>query len=225
MGNADRFQEHQKAINYIVEGLNQGRLVEGSRLEPERELAETLGVSRNSVREVLSILRGMGLVESRPGSGNYIVNNVDRSIKQMVAIMLKMGSISFKDVLDYRRAISRSIGFELIEHGISEENASKISDILKAMRVAKNEEFCILDREFHLSLINATENKMFTTIMEPIGEIYLDLIVDVILGSNDENKEMLMKLHEGIFDSIVQKDMDAFARYTKEHYDYVETRI
>src|SRR3954452_9704998 len=44
-----------------------GRLTEGERLSPERELAEQFGVSRVTVRDALRSLEAMGLIEVRVG--------------------------------------------------------------------------------------------------------------------------------------------------------------
>ena len=55
-------QEYEKAIQYIYELMKSGELTIGSRLPTERALAETLGIGRNSTREALSIMHGMGLI-------------------------------------------------------------------------------------------------------------------------------------------------------------------
>ncbi|GAA3360502.1 hypothetical protein GCM10017744_043410 [Streptomyces antimycoticus] len=51
-----------------------GELPPGSRVPPERELAESLGVSRGSVREALRALASRGLVARRPGSGTVVLD-------------------------------------------------------------------------------------------------------------------------------------------------------
>lgn len=49
-----------------------GGLKPGDRLPPQRELAASLGVSRPSLREALSVLDAMGLVSIRVGSGVFV---------------------------------------------------------------------------------------------------------------------------------------------------------
>ena len=44
---------YEKVVNYIQSEIWKGNLQRGERLPPERDLAELLGVSRNSVRGVL----------------------------------------------------------------------------------------------------------------------------------------------------------------------------
>ena len=64
--------EYEKAIQYIDQLIQQGDLQIGSKLPTERAIAEELGIGRNSTREALSILHGMGMIERVQGSGNYI---------------------------------------------------------------------------------------------------------------------------------------------------------
>jgi len=49
-----------------------GRLVDGARLSPEREMAKELGVSVGTLRKALSVMAEKGLVERVQGSGNYV---------------------------------------------------------------------------------------------------------------------------------------------------------
>ena len=81
-------QEYEKAIQYIYELMKEGILTIGSRLPTERAIAEKLGIGRNSTREALSIMHGMGLIESRQGSGNYISENVGQSIRRTILMMM-----------------------------------------------------------------------------------------------------------------------------------------
>ena len=56
-------------VERLAQSIRLGVLVDGDRLPPERELAETFGVSRVTLREAIKALRDAGLVESRRGRG------------------------------------------------------------------------------------------------------------------------------------------------------------
>ena len=56
-------------VERLAQGIRLGVLTEGDRLPPERELADTFGVSRVTLREAIRALRDAGLVESRRGRG------------------------------------------------------------------------------------------------------------------------------------------------------------
>ena len=53
----------------LQQGILSGAYPSGSRLPPQRELAESLGVSRASLREALTVLETLGLVDILPSRG------------------------------------------------------------------------------------------------------------------------------------------------------------
>ena len=54
------------AAEQVVEAIQRGDYPVGSKLPSEFELAEQMGVSRPSIREALSALQAMEIIESRP---------------------------------------------------------------------------------------------------------------------------------------------------------------
>ena len=63
-------------LDSLLQAIESGRIQVGRVLPPERDLAEALGISRNSLRECLSILNFMGIVENR-GNRKVLVKNAD----------------------------------------------------------------------------------------------------------------------------------------------------
>ena len=70
-------------IEYIQTLVRNGHLTIGDKLPSERQLMETLGLSRNSIREALRSLENIGIIESRHGQGNYLVNHAGKSLGSM----------------------------------------------------------------------------------------------------------------------------------------------
>ncbi|HXW00987.1 MAG TPA: GntR family transcriptional regulator, partial [Anaerolineae bacterium] len=73
----------------IAEGLlariESGELTPGDRLPPERELSETLGVTRMTLRQALRVLETQGLLVRRQGIGTYIAKpKIERAAGQLV---------------------------------------------------------------------------------------------------------------------------------------------
>ncbi len=60
----------------ILSDIKSGEYSSGSKLPSERTIAEQIGVSRPSVREAISALQIVGIIESQPGDGNYITENL-----------------------------------------------------------------------------------------------------------------------------------------------------
>lgn len=63
---------YEEARDQIVAFITAERLTRGARLPTERQLAETLGVSRPTLRQALELLAKDGLIERRQGSGTYV---------------------------------------------------------------------------------------------------------------------------------------------------------
>src|SRR5437773_526672 len=73
---ATRLQVGARLSEQLAESLasdiREGRLVAGSKLPSEAELAERTGVSRTVVREAISRLKSLGMVDARQGSGVFV---------------------------------------------------------------------------------------------------------------------------------------------------------
>ena len=52
--------------------IAEGQLAPGAQLPPERELARMLSVSRTSVRQAISAMESLGMLESKQGEGTFV---------------------------------------------------------------------------------------------------------------------------------------------------------
>ena len=128
--------EYEKAIEYIDQMIRDGELVTGSRLPTERTISEHLGIGRNSTREALSILHGMGMIRRVQGSGNYVTGDAHRAIRQICTMMLALGTITKKDVCEFRRVLEKSACLLLSEKGVPADERRQFEEILAAMESA-----------------------------------------------------------------------------------------
>ena len=64
---AEQPKSYEKVLTYLEDSLRRGQLSLGDPLPPERELAEQLGISRNSVREAVRLLEHMDLSSATKG--------------------------------------------------------------------------------------------------------------------------------------------------------------
>lgn len=61
----------------LIREIASGKLPDGARLPPEKEMAEDLGVATGTLRKALAILTDKGLLKRVQGSGNYIQARTD----------------------------------------------------------------------------------------------------------------------------------------------------
>lgn len=215
-------QEYEKAIQYIYELMKSGELTIGSRLPTERALAETLGIGRNSTREALSIMHGMGLIERRQGSGNYISENVGQSIKQTILMMIALKTITKREVCEFRRMMEKSVCNAVIHTGLTKEQQERLESMVNQMSMVTGENLVDTDKAFHEELIADTGNNLWITLMEAVVEVYREWIDYVIKHADGIMKKKLLKTHEMIYDSLIKKDNETLNAAIDEHYDIIE---
>lgn len=56
----------------LIRDIAAGRLIDGEKLKPEREMAEELGIAIGTLRKALAELQARGMLERLQGSGNYV---------------------------------------------------------------------------------------------------------------------------------------------------------
>jgi GntR family transcriptional regulator, transcriptional repressor for pyruvate dehydrogenase complex len=127
----------------------------GTRLPPERDLAQQLGVSRPSVREALIALEVEGLVEVRMGSGIY-VTALDALPAARSALGQTLGPF---DIIRARALIEAELA-ALAARSRTPALLKKLRVAVKAMEddIARNTMPIRGDREFHLALAEASDN-------------------------------------------------------------------
>jgi len=154
--------------------IRQGVLKPGDRLPAERTIADELGVSRAPVREALSALQIMNLVEIVIGDGSYVTNANRGQLLNSKTISLLEENESPFEILKARETLETTI----IEIAAAEAGPEEIADMrskLAAMQQAVEERdfetYFKANRNFHLSIARATHNSVLVKIMELLFEV------------------------------------------------------
>lgn len=92
-------------IEHIKTLIQSGEISFGGKLPSERQLMMTLNLSRNSIREALRSLENMGIIESRHGQGNFLVNHMGKSLGSIFSLQLFMNQCSDIEISQLRRSI------------------------------------------------------------------------------------------------------------------------
>ena len=88
------------ALEGIRQEILDGRWAIGERIPNEPTLAAMLGVSRGTVREAVKMLASQGMLETRQGSGTYVLANFDLSTS-----VLRMRQTNLRDQVETRCAL------------------------------------------------------------------------------------------------------------------------
>jgi GntR family transcriptional repressor for pyruvate dehydrogenase complex len=157
---------YQQIADQIRDLIQRGGFEAGSRLPPERDLAQKLGVSRPSLREALIALDVEGRVEVRSGSGVYVCAEPTK------APVRKTGALgeSPSQLMEARSVIEGEVVI-LACARISDASLVRLHELLKEMEsdIARRRVPLDLDRQFHLTLAEATGNAVLSRL---VGELF-----------------------------------------------------
>ncbi|MEW6357445.1 MAG: FadR/GntR family transcriptional regulator [Planctomycetota bacterium] len=192
----------------IIRFIAENDLRAGDRLPTERDLAEMVGVSRLALREALSMLKGLGVIEARHGSGVFVKQMDVSTIFAMLSPLLRTHvEIDTAHILDVRLHLESSIAECAAAHR-TEEHLHVLGDHLAAMRehVQDRAEFMKHDMAFHEELARSTGNAIYHIFMAALA----DLILQYQLQFPDklEYREKGIPSHAAILDAVRAQDAE-----------------
>lgn len=83
VGQRDDLPLYRKLIAGLEMLVSEGRLKRGALLPSERDLADTLGISRVTVRKALDVLIATGTIRRRQGSRTEVIARVEKSLARL----------------------------------------------------------------------------------------------------------------------------------------------
>jgi DNA-binding FadR family transcriptional regulator len=160
----------------LLERITSGDYRVGERLPTERELAESLGVSRAGVREGLNRLQSMGLIVTVRGlGGGSIVQELDsRVLARALSLMLKTNGVTKDQLLEARVVLAPAIA-ALAAQRASDEDIHALEAISKGIDGTRSDQAHRSMFAFHVRLTEACGNPILKAAMTPI----LDLVEPV----------------------------------------------
>lgn len=216
---------YEEITDHIINRVKQGELVSGDRLESVEKLAEAFDVSRSAVREALSGLRAMGLVEMRQGEGTFITSFDASSFSLPAVTALIMKRNDLKELAQVRRMLEiGTVG--LAAENRTESDLDSLYEALKLMPNAKGERELgeQANLAFHLAIAEATQNKMLMNLQKSVADITLESMREtrrVVLYTED-GVDRLYREHEQIYDAIKNQDADKAQAAMRHHLVLVE---
>ncbi len=222
-----RFKKKSSFIaDEILRMINAGRYKAGSRLPSERVITEQMGVSRPSLREAISALQIVGILESRPGDGTYVsAPAANEDLSHRALTVLEECDSPYEN-MQARKAM---------EIGAAQLAIQVATDAdLVALREAWDEkcergrkgdleEYLRYGKEFHLAIARATKNRIIEGIMEKL----LDLTIQPLwinmrreyFRDDPTRIELMLDIHDRIVKAISTRDVQRTICELEMHFD------
>lgn len=196
---------YQQIADQIRELIDRGGFEPGTRLPPERDLAQQLGVSRPSLREALIALDVEGRVEVRSGSGVFVSAARPEPVPRRTAALGESPS----QLMEARSVLEGEV-VVLACARITDDRLARLRKLLKSMEteIQHRRTRVDFDREFHLTLAEVTGNAVLTRL---VAELFDERHspISAKISSRFENTrtwKVALKEHEAILAAVEARD-------------------
>lgn len=212
------------AFEQIRDLIFKGRIKPGEQLMPERELAETLGVSRPTVREALNKLVTLGLLEHRQGQGTFVNSPELLAERNPLAAVFEGQEVSLVDLMEVRLGLECN-SVVMAARRASEEDIRDLEKSLGEMarEVQEGGLGSGADMAFHMAIAYSTKNIVQICIMKSLYDLLFHGIRENLnlLYTRHENRLKVIDQHTRIFEAIRDRNPDAADGAMQDHIGFV----
>ncbi|QDP96437.1 FadR family transcriptional regulator [Microlunatus elymi] len=200
----------------LLELLTSGDLAPGSRLPPERTLAERLGVGRSAVREALASLEILGIVQVRPGSGTYLQGGASELLPKTLSWGLMLAASRTDDLLELRSSLEATAAESAAARASQDDlqAQAKYLDRMKA-NLDSPDDFIEADIRFHASIAHAAGNEVLADLLQTIRSL-LQLWTRRGLSTRDQAEDAYREhliIHQAIESGSARKAAAAMRKH------------
>jgi DNA-binding FadR family transcriptional regulator len=159
-----------EAIERIKEMIVTGELRPGDRLPKEVDLAERLGLSRNSLREAVKALSLIRVLDVRQGDGTYVTSLQPEVLLDTVGFVLDFHrDDSVLALLEVRRILEPA-ATAMAAHHMTDAEIVHLGELLRAMDNAKDlNEMIETDLEFHRKIAMGSGNPVLASLIDSLS--------------------------------------------------------
>jgi len=197
-------------VEKVEKLIDSGQYPPGSRLPPERVLAEQFEVSRPTIREAIIALEVRGRVEVKTSSGVYVIEKPEEATSQLEVSAFE---------LTQARALVEGEAAALAASSITKDELEALHESLVAMEKGINAEQA--DREFHAIISKATRNNAILYAVENFW--YLrdnkENIRDAYSNVCSSNTSKRIDEHRDIYNALKAGDSQGARHAMHEHFN------
>ncbi|QNP62426.1 FadR/GntR family transcriptional regulator [Streptomyces genisteinicus] len=205
----------EEALEQILQLLRLGLVSGGERLPAERELADRMGISRVTLREVLKVLADQGLVESRRGryGGTFVLQRPDSHGED--ELRRRLAGVDVEDTLRFREVLETGAAGLCAAHGLAGPDADRLRAALAATRDAPLADYRKQDTLLHLTLAELSGSPSLTARYAAVRATLNDLLDCIPLLVR--NLEHSQHQHTALVEAVLDGDAEAAREVMREH--------
>jgi len=214
-----------EAISAIKGMIVAGDLVPGQRLPPENDLAEQLGLSRNSLREAIKSLEVIRVLDVRRGDGTYVTSLEPRLLLEVLSFVTELHQdATVVEVFEVRRVLEGHVAREAARRITPETLDALASELASIEPPTPVEDLVAHDLRFHRILASASGNDYLSSLLEGMsGETTRARVWRALTEAGAA--ERTLTEHRAILDALRARDADLAHAAVTLHIAGIETWV
>ena len=195
------------AIEKIKAMIVSGELRPGDRLPPEKELAEHLGLSRNSLREAVKALEIIRVLDVRRGDGTYVTSLEPHLLLEAISFVIDMhDDDSLLELFAVRRMLESQAAGIAAQAASNEQSRALIDEVASIdADTVTVDDLVAHDVRFHSDIVRLTGNGYLLSLVESLSSRTIRARVWRGLTEQDAVERTISE-HRAIAEAIAQHD-------------------
>jgi GntR family transcriptional regulator, transcriptional repressor for pyruvate dehydrogenase complex len=223
----ERRKVYEQVAEQLLGQIGSRRLRPGDALPPERELTESFGVGRSSIREALRMLESQGVIAAVNG-GTFVVAEAANPLNSSLRLVFTLDDrAGLHDLFELRRIIdceAAALAAERRTDEHLEEMDAAIAEMEESLaKHDRGERFIEADLRFHLAVAEATGNRMLLHSMDAVRGVVRRALMTVYFIP--QSPESAVGEHRSVRAAIAGGDAVRARQAMREHLTRVETDV
>lgn len=215
-----RSRLHEEIVNIIQKQILNGAIIPGAKLPTEREMAKTFNVNRTTLREALSKLENLELIEIRHGDGIYAKNFLDSGNMDLIkaAVSMDENNTTLLSLLETRRLLVPEIAYLAAKRRTP-------ADLNELKQVIFKKDMTMMERDIkvHQIIARSAHNLLFTISLNFFNQVFRDY--GYLYFDDERNDERSHKFHKEIYEAIKARQPETARRIMKDVLHYAEEAV
>lgn len=209
-------EQRKSAVDIVVDRikllLTEKKLKPGDMIPSETVLAQSLQVSRGSIREAMKILSAYGIIEVRRGAGTFISSSANQKNFDPLLFRILVSEPDYKSLIEIRELMEHGV-VDLIFKNATEEDYQKLEkamknfDEIESTEPVNRQRGDSADIEYHRIMGEITHNQIVSNIYNFIIDLFTPTI----------NSSVGYETHKAMHRAIMDKDYEKAMGMVRVH--------
>lgn len=214
------------------------QLQPGHRLPAERQLAQTLGVSRTALREAIQKLSIQGILISRVGAGTFVhqlpatSGSWHNQFTAPLVPLMRHDPQYLYDVLETRQMLELHTAWHAACRATAQDKSHiqrRFDELLHYQQIQNTEAASLADAQFHLAIAEASHNAVVVQVMRSLFDLMRNTVAEnrrlMFVDNSSKVLEQLTAQHYRLMQAIVGGEPEEARSVITEHLAFVFEKL